>query len=47
MHSSKTDHDEHFWRVRRITPFDVALNPASPGEQQAMEMTEHGKHGKP
>jgi hypothetical protein len=30
MHSSTTDHDEHFWRVRLNTPFDVALNPASP-----------------
>src|SRR5271169_4009331 len=31
MHSSTTDHDEHSWRVRRNMPFDVALNPASPG----------------
>jgi hypothetical protein len=26
-----TDQDEHPWRVPRIKPFDVALNPASLG----------------
>ena len=36
--------------VRRNHPSggkEPKFNPASPGEKQAMEMTEYGKHGKP
>jgi hypothetical protein len=36
------------WRVRRIAlGGGISVYPALPGEKQAMEMTEYGKHGKP
>jgi hypothetical protein len=42
-----TDHDKRLWRLRRTALGDVAVYPALPGEKQAMEMTDYGKHGKP
>jgi hypothetical protein len=47
MHSSTTITTTYSLRVRRKALVDGAVNPASTGEKQAMEMTEYGKHGKP
>ena len=42
------NHDEHSFRVRPIALVDIAVKTQRrPGEKQAMEMTEYGKHGKP
>ena len=47
QHSSTTITTNSSLRVRPIALADVAVDPASLGRKQAMEMTEYGKHGKP